>query len=229
MSNSTSDFKARSNDIFDKLTNLEKQHDTHIKIHTPISLVDDEVSALHQNPTIPTNAITFKKRPTDDIFSRPANKWQKYDLDDVNEHHLTNMGNRYAFNDFLRTRVKPSIAEKVEEDIQTGPIFQRPIKKQILRNDDEDDHCISMRTSLSSNTIENMTDNGNDDDETMKYKLKSMSRKPRGVLSTNEKRPIKHSNEIFEGRADSNDDINDDILEKSDNEDEKINDELFEP
>ncbi|CAF5187609.1 unnamed protein product, partial [Rotaria sp. Silwood1] len=42
LTNSTSDFKSRLNDVFDKLTSLEKQHDIHTKNNTPISVLDDE-------------------------------------------------------------------------------------------------------------------------------------------------------------------------------------------
>ncbi|CAF4044519.1 unnamed protein product [Rotaria sp. Silwood2] len=232
LTNSTSDFKSRSNDVFDKLTNLEKQHDIHTKVNTPISVHDDEApppppsSSSDQNPNIPSHAITFKKRPADDTFARPTNKWKKYDLDDVNAHHLSDTGNRHALNDYLRTRVKPSNTDETEEETSAKPIFQRPMKKQILTHDNEDDddnnnddHFIPVRVPLPSNTTETKTENDNDD-ETIKYKLKSVRKQPRGVLSTNEKKTIKPSIELFQEKDNDDDD---------DNDDEDVDDELFEP
>ncbi len=218
LTNSTSDFKSRSKDVFDKLANLEQQHDVQAKIHTPISIPDEEiVSSTLPNPTIPSHAITFKKRRADDdTFVRPTDKWKKYDLDDVNEHHVSNMGNRHAFNDFLRTRVKPSITKETEEEeIQTAPIFKRPAKKQILTNEDDDEaiQFIPIKAPVSIKT----TENDNDDDETTEYKLKSISKKPRGVLTTNEKKSIKPSVELSEEKIDGDDD------------EEDVTDELFEP
>ncbi|CAF0815578.1 unnamed protein product [Rotaria sordida] len=232
LTTSTSDFKSRSNDIFDKLSNLEKQHDVHSKTNTPISVPDDEIpsSSTYKNPNIPSHAITFKKRPADDTtFTRPMNKWKKYDLDDVNEHHLSNMGNQHALNDYLRTRVKPSKTNEIEEEIPSKPIFQRPIKKQILKNDDDDDndhdHSISIRLPLSSNTTGTKTENDNnndDDDERIEYKLKSIRKQRRGVLSTNEKKSIKPSIELLQEK--DNEDNDDDKEEEED-----VNDELVEP
>jgi len=216
LTNSTSYFKSRSSDVFDKLANLEKQHDTQIKIHTPVFMPDEEVpSSSQQNPIIPSNAITFKKRPADDSFARPMNKWKKYDLDDVNEHHTGNMGNRHALNDFLRTRVKPSITKETEEEeeIPSKPVFKRPIKKQILTNDDDEgNEFISIQAPLPSKTTEN-----DNDDEPAEYKLKSIRKKPRGVLSTNEKKAIKTAIELSEEKDNDDDD------------EEDVNDELFEP
>ncbi len=135
----------------------------------------------------------------------------------MNEHHVSNTGNRHAFNDFLRTRVKPSITKETEEkeEIQIAPVFKRPAKKQILINDDDDDEdnqFISIRAPLPSNTTENDNDN-----ETTEYKLKSIRKKPRGVLSTNEKKSIKPSIELSEEKDNDDDDDND------------VDDELFEP
>ncbi len=148
-------------------------------------------------------------------------KWKKYDLDDVNEHHVSNAGNRHALNDFLRTRVKPSITKEPEEEIQTAPIFKRPAKKQILTNDDdEDNQFISIRAPLPTNTTETNTENDDDDDdETTEYKLKSTHQKSRGVLSTNEKKTLKPTMELPEEKDDDDDD----------DEDEDVDDELFEP
>jgi hypothetical protein len=220
LTNSTSDFKSRSGDVFDKLANLEKQHDVHAKTHTPISMPDEETpSTSHQNPIIPNNAITFKKRPADDTFSRPMDKWKRYDLDDVNEHHTSNMGNRHALNDFLRTRVKPSITKETEqeEEIPSAPVFKRPMKKQILTNDDDDDkQFIPIRVPLPSNPIELKSSNDNDD-ETTPYKLPSIRKKPRGVLSTTEKKSMKSSIELSKEK------------DNDDEDEEDIDDELFEP
>jgi hypothetical protein len=199
LTNSTTDFKSRLNDVFDKLTNLEKEHDVHIQSHTPVTIPDDETPATsQQNPTIPNNAIVLKKRPADDNeFIRPVDKWQKYDLDNVNEHHLSGTGNRHALNDFLRTRVKPSItpeSEKQEEEMQSIPIFKRPMKKPILTNDDDDDNqFIPIRAPLPSDTNETKIDNTTEDDEAIDYKLKSTGKKPRGVLSKTVKKSTKPS------------------------------------
>ncbi|CAF3419277.1 unnamed protein product [Rotaria sp. Silwood1] len=247
LTNSTSDFKSRSNDVFDKLTSLEKQHDIHTKNNTPISVLDDETpsssSSSYQNPNIPSHAIISKKRPADDTFIRPKDKWKKYDLDDVNEHHLSNMGNRHALNDYLRTRVKPSDTNETEEETPSRPIFQRPIKKQIRTNDDDednnDDHFISVRVPLPSNTTETKTEDDNDD-ETVKYKLKSIRKQARGVFSTNEKKTIKPSTELFQEKnnddddddnddGDDDDDDDDDDGDDDGNDNEDVNEELFEP
>jgi hypothetical protein len=217
LTNSTSDFKSRLNDVFDKLSNLEKQHDVQAKTLTPVLVPDDDTSSsTSQNPTIPSHAITFKKRPADDSFTRPSDKWKKYDLDDVNEHQASNMGNRHALNDFLRTRVPPSMPK--EDELPSAPIFKRPLpKKPILTNEDEDEanQFIPIRAPIPANT----TDNDNDD-ETTDYKLKSSRIKPRGVLSTNEKKPIKSSMEISEEK---------DEEEENDDDDVDDDDELFEP
>jgi hypothetical protein len=220
LTTSTSDFKSRSSDVFDVLGNLEKQHDAHTKTQTPVSIPDEETpSSSHQNPIIPSHAITFKKRPADDSFIRPTEKWKKYDLDDVNEHHISNTGNRHALNDFLRTRVKPTVTKETEEEEETpsAPIFKRPMKKQILTNedDDKDIQFIPIRAPLPLNTNESKTPNDNDD-ETPEYKLTSIRKKPRGVLSTNEKKPIKT---LIKSSDDNNDD----------EDEEDVNDELFEP
>jgi hypothetical protein len=222
LTNSTTDFKSRSNDVFDKLVNLEKQHDVNTKTITPISIPDEEnPSTSIQNPIIPSNAITFKKRPADDTFTRPMDKWKKYDLEDVNEHHLNNAGNRHALNDFFRTRVKPSVTEEEEEEVQSAPIFKRPAKKEILTNNDNDDDTdnqfISIRAPVLSSTTKTKLENDNDDETTTEYKLKSIRKKPRGVFSTNEKKSIKPSIELSEEK------------DTDDNDEEDINDELFEP
>ncbi|CAF1150061.1 unnamed protein product [Adineta steineri] len=226
LTNSTTDFKSRSSDVFDKLANLEKQHDVQKKTQNPICIIDDETpSTSQQNPIIPSNAITFKKRPADDSFTRPMDKWKKYDLDDVNEHHLGGMGNQHALNDFLRTRVKPSITKETkkedeEEDNQAIPIFRRPAKKPILANEDEEDNrFIPIRAPLPPTTTEPKIEN--DDNEEVAYKLKSIRKKPRGVaLSTNDKKSIKTPIENSEEK---------DATPLDDNEEEDIDDELFEP
>lgn len=142
-------------------------------------------------------------------------------MSDVNEHHGSNIGNRHALNDFLRTRVKPSITKETEEEIQTAPIFKQPKRKQILTNDDdEDNQFISIRAPLPTNTTETKTANDNDD-ETTEYKLKSIRKPTRGVLSTNEKKSIKSSTELFEEKNNDDDDNDDD--------EEDVDDELFEP
>lgn len=234
MTNSTSDFKSRSNDIFDKLTSLEKQHDTHTKTTTPLLKPDDETPAPSlQNPSIPTHAITFKKRPADDTFTRPQEKWKKYDLHDVNEHHLSATGNRHALNDFLRTRVKtPNTTETStdeKEETPLRPIFKRPLKKEIQlhdNDDDKNDHFLSVRVPKVSSTNETKTDNDNDD-EPVEYKLPSSRKKPRGVFSKNEKQPIKTSNDILQEK-DSGDDAKQD-QDANDDDDEDVDDEFFEP
>jgi hypothetical protein len=135
------------------------------------------------------------------------------------------MGNRHAFNDFLRTRVKPSIVKEPEkeEDVSSAPVFKRPPpKKPILTtedDDDEDNQFISIRASVSVNT----TENDNDNDETNEYKLKSSRQKPRGVFSTNEKKPMKSLMEISEQK-----DADDDNKEEEDDDDD-VDNELFEP
>ncbi|CAF1218306.1 unnamed protein product [Rotaria magnacalcarata] len=232
LTTSTSDFKSRSKDVFEKLTTLEKQHDVHIKTNSPLSVPDEETpSSSHKNPNIPNNAITFKKRAADDTFIRPEAKWKKYDLDDVNEHHLSGVGNQHALNDFLRTRVKSSnkneSVQKEDEDEETPvrPIFQRPTKKQIRTNDTKDtdddinDDFISFRVPAPPNATETKTGNDDDDDDkTIEYKLKSNSNKPRGVFSTNEKKSIKPANEILQEKDNDDDDH-----------DDEVDDEIFEP
>ena len=221
LTNSTTDFKSRSNDVFDVLGNLEKQHADHTKTQTPVSLPDEETpSSSQQNPTIPSHAITFKKRSADDSFARPTEKWKKYDLDDVNEHHISNTGNRHALNDFLRTRVKPTVTKETEEEEEETPsahIFKRPMKRQILTNedDDKDVQFIPIRAPLPLNTNESKVPNDNDD-ETPEIKLTSIRKKPRGVLSTTEKKPVKT---LIKSSEDNNDD----------EDEEDIDDELFEP
>ncbi|CAF1025091.1 unnamed protein product [Adineta ricciae] len=228
LTNSSSDFKSRSNDVFDKLVNLEKQHDVHAKTQTPVIITDEETSStIPRNPTIPSHAITFKKRPADDTFTRPADKWKKYDLDDVNEHHLSSRGNQHALNDFLRTRVKSSVTkdsdhEKEEEGVQSQLIFRRPAKKPIL-TDDEDNQFISVRAPASIATTEDAKDNDDEDDAIPQYKLKSTRKQTRGVASTNEKKSTKSTTDSStktdpKEEENEDDDINDDD-----------DDEFFEP
>ena len=146
---------------------------------------------------------------------RSGSKWQKYDLDDVNEHHISSTGNRHALNDFLRTRVKPSTTKETdEEEIQSAPIFKRPMnKKQILTDDnDEDNQFISIRAPLLASTTEN-----DNDEESTQYKLSSIRKKARGVVSTTEKKSIKSSIELPEDKGNDGGD------------DDDINDEFFEP
>jgi hypothetical protein len=130
------------------------------------------------------------------------------------------MGNRHALNDFLRTRVKPSNTEEDEPPFE--PIFKRPLPKKVILNnedDNEDNQFISIRAPVPAST----TDNDNDD-ETTDYKLKSSRIKPRGVLSTNEKKTIKTSMEISEEK-----DLDDNEEDKDDDDDDDDVDELFEP
>ena len=232
LTNSTSDFKSRSSDVFAKLANLEKQHDVHVKEIAPLSVPDDDAPpALHQNPVIPSNAIVFKKRSTDDeTFARPVNKWQKYDLDDVNEHHLSSTGNRHALNDFLRTRAKPSSTDDKSKDeekasVESTLIFKRPMKREILTSqDDETDDVhsgIAIRVPVPvSSKEEPMNDNNNDDDDTIPYKLKATQKKVRGVRSTTEKKSSKIPMDIPDDGTD---------VAVDDEEDEDLDDELFEP
>ena len=214
--NSPTDFKSRSNDVFDKLLNLEKQHDNHTKTQPSIVIPDDSPSSSsQQNPTIPNHAIVFKKRSADEeTFTRPTGKWQKYDLGDVNEHHLSNAGNRHALNDFFRARVKPT----KEEPIVNDPVFKRPMKKETISNeDDEQQQYIPVRAPISTQSHTNK-DNDEDDDQIGAYKLKSTQKKPRGVLSTNKKPVTKIPMEIPEDKSN-----------EEDNDDDELNDELFEP
>ena len=214
--------------MFDKLLNLEQQHDVHIKTHTALIVPDEDAPpAAHQNPIIPNNAIVFKKRAADDdSFARPKDKWQKYDLDDVNEHHLSGAGNRHALNDFFRTRVKPSETKVTEEPIEAAPVFKRPMKKEILSNQDEDDdqQPIAIRAPLPPSTVQKSStaqtaDDNDDDDAINAYRLKSTQKKARGVFSTNKKQATKVPMEISSNNE----------KEVDDDDDDEIDDELFEP
>ncbi|CAF1063528.1 unnamed protein product [Adineta ricciae] len=226
LTNSSSDFKSRSNDVFDKLVNLEKQHDVHTKTQTSVIITDEEApSTIPRNPTIPSHAITFKKRPADDTFARPADKWKKYDLDDVNEHHLSSRGNQHALNDFLRTRVKSSVTkdsdhDKEEEDVQSQLIFRRPVKKQILI-DDEDNQFMPVRAPVSIATTVDTKDN-DDDDTIPQYKLKSTRKQTRGVASTNEKKSTKSTTDSSTKTDPKEEENEDDDIDDND-------DEFFEP
>ena len=208
--------------MFDKLVNLEKQHDVTSKTQTPVFVADDEAPATSvHNPTIPSHAITFKKRPADDSFDRPTDKWQKYDLDDVNEHHLSNRGNQHALSDFLRTRAKPSVVKetKEEEEAPSAPVFRRPAKKQLLTDDDdEDNHPVAVHVPLPAPTAEAKTED-NDEDDPTQYRLSSIRKKARGVSSTNEKKLAKPTTDhpAKEDPAEDDDD------------DEDVDGELFEP
>ena len=227
ITNSTSDFKSRTNDIFDKLINLEKQHDDQTKTQTPFLLSDEDVAASSKkNPSIPTHAITFKKRAADDnseTFTRPTNKWKKYDLDDVNEHHMSGRGNQHALNDFLRTRTKP-----VEEEAAAAaatpsseqPVFKRPMKKEILTTEDDEQGFTPIRAPISTKSDE--TIRHDNDDETKEFKLTAIRKPTRGVFSTNEKKPVKTPMEITEEKSD-------DEEKEEDDEEEDDEDELFEP
>ena len=218
MTNSTSDFKSRTNDVFDQLNTLEKQHAVHTKSHTPVVLPDEDTpTTSQQNPTIPTHAITFKKRSADDeTFTRPNNKWKKYDLDDVNEHHLGSRSNQHALQDFIRTRTKPSVNEKPEDEdeLPLPLIFKRPLPKKPIVNteDDDDQQFISIRAPITTET----RSNNDDDNEVTGFKLPSNRTKTRGVLSTNEKKIPKPSMEISEEKddddADEDDDDDDELL-----------------
>ena len=188
---------------------------------------EDAPSTLHQNPVIPSNAIVFKKRSSDDeTFARPGNKWQKYDLDDVNEHHLSSTGNRHALTDFLRTRAKPSSTDdKAKEEekasVESTPIFKRPMKREILTSNDDDADdvhpSIAIRAPVPAPSNEPANDN---DDETIPYKLKSTQKKVRGVRSTTEKKTSKIPMDIPDDGGDATVD---------DDKDEDLHDELFEP
>ena len=228
LTNSTSDFKSRSNDVFDRLSNLEKQHDQQTKIQTPVVIPDEEpTSSTQQNPTIPNHAITFKKRAADDeSFARPSDKWKKYDLDDVNEHHIGPMSNQHALHDFLRTRTKPSITKEEDKDdeLPSTQIFKRPLPKKPITTDEDDDRqqFTPIRAPISSNK---KADNDDDSDDGTRFKLQSSRPKARGVLSTNEKKvPVKPSMEISEDKDDVDDEHEDD-----DDDDDDVEDELLEP
>lgn len=163
-----------------------------------------------QNPSIPTHAITFnKKRPADDqAFTRPTDKWKKYDLDDVNEHHLGSRSNQHALQDFLRTRTKPK--DDDDNELPSAQIFKRPLpKKPIVSTEDDDDQFISIR---APNSIETRSKN-DDDNELTTFKLPSNRTKTRGVFSTNKKKPIKQSMDISEEKADDDDELDDELLE----------------
>jgi hypothetical protein len=91
----------------------------------------------------------------------------------------------------------------------------------ILTNEEDDDNnqFIPIRAPVPVST----TDKNDEDDEATDYKLKSSRIKPRGVLSTTEKKPIKSSMEISEEKdPDENE-------EDKDEDDDDDDDELFEP
>lgn len=231
LTTSTTDFKSRSNDVFDRLTNLEKQHDLHTKTHEPIIVPEEETaSSVQQNPTIPNHAITFKKRPADDeSFARPSDKWKKYDLEDVNDHHTGPMGNQHALHDFLRTRAKPTTSKETTEEekneLPPAQIFKRPLpKKPVATDEDDDQQFISIRAPISSKPKVDNNDDEDDDDEGSRFKLQSSRPKARGVLSTNEKKVVKPSMEISEENDEQEDEKDDD-----DDDDDDIDDGLLEP
>lgn len=217
--------------MFDKLLNLEKQHDVHTKTHTSIIVPDEDAPAsTPQNPIIPSHAIVFKKRPADDdSFARPSDKWQKYDLEDVNEHHLGGAGNRHALNDFFRTRVKPAEPTVAEEPVEAAPVFKRPMKKEILSHLDDDDDVhqeqVAFRVPLPPATAQkstaHQTTDDSQDDEINAYRLKSTQKKTRGVSSTTKKPVTKVPMEISSSSKDKED--------LDDDDDDEVDDELFEP
>lgn len=178
-----------------------------MKNQCPTIVNDDETpsTSANVNPNVPTNAIIFKKRPGDETnLSRPENKWQKYSLDDVNEHHLSETANHRALNEFFRTR--PQVEEKLEDFVQ------RPMKKEILNEQDEDE----LQPRQISISAPKQTKSSSNDDDIHSFKL-SKQKKTRGVFSTNKKSIIK---EQIDDQSDDDDD------EPNEDEDQ---DEFFEP
>lgn len=141
------------------------------------------------------------------------------------------MGNQYALNDYLRTRAKPSITKETEEDTSLKPVFKRPLKKQTLTTEDDDDNTfIPIRAPIPSNTNETKTENN--DDEKIEYKLKSIRKPTRGVFSRNEKKSNKASTELSKQNEDDGEkDYKNEKRESEGNDDdnEDVDDEFFEP
>lgn len=215
LSNPSKDFESRSNDVFDRLKNLEQQHNIQTKDKPGLVFGEDEVSkSTASNPDIPSNAIVFSRKRANEetAFLRPETKWKKYDLADVNEHQTGELSNRRALDDFFRTRVQPKETKQEEMD-DTRLVFKRPMKKEVLvdlKDDDEDDQqFINVRAPTSSSSIPKGKKSKNsldDDDTSALYRLRTNQKKTRGVLSTTKKSNSEQRTDLSEETSDDSSD-----------------------
>ncbi|CAF1226064.1 unnamed protein product [Didymodactylos carnosus] len=232
LSNSTKDFKSRTNGVFDQLGSLEKEHIVQQKL-CPSRLDDDfiptssvRLNDTTDNPNIPSDAVCstslHNKQKASDLNSpgylREPEKWQKYTLTDVNDHMLTGVANRHALSQFFQTRVKKSKTRDDDDatemnDEETRVIFRRPPTKKkftdkMLENDDDEPLQPSIKIHAKDQQQSAVNDNEVEEEEVLPQKLvniKKRNKNQRGsvTFSSNTNKKMQKHDIIDEDSSDS--------------------------